>query len=79
MAKVDARYATPGGGTVTLYDGGALGALVGRGAWYECTGCGSDRYKVTTWSERARATVIDYDATDRAAELHGSTCRRIPQ
>jgi hypothetical protein len=79
VAKVTARYGTPGGGTVTLHQGGMLAALAGGGAWYECTGCGPDRFKVTTWSSEAQADLVDYDGTEEAAEQHGNTCRRIPQ
>lgn len=79
MAKAIARYSTPGGGTVTLHQGGMLAALAGSGAWYECTGCGPGRHKVTTWSNSAQADLVDYDGTEQAAERHGDTCRRIPQ
>ncbi|WP_255951571.1 hypothetical protein [Streptomyces odontomachi] len=77
MAKITARYTTPGGGTVTLHTGGLLSALAGRGAWYECTGCQA-RNNITRWSNRAQADLVDYDATERAASDHANVCRRHP-
>lgn len=79
MAKTTARYSTPGGGTVTLHRGGMLASLAGSGAWYECTGCGSGRIKVTRWSNETQSDLVDYDATEQAAERHGDSCRRIPK
>lgn len=79
MAKTTARYSTPGGGTVTLHQGGMFAALAGSGAWYECTGCGPGRHKVTRWSNETQSDLIDYDGTEQAAERHGNTCHRIPK
>lgn len=78
MAKEIARYSTPGGGTVTLHHGGLLASLAGNGAWYQCTAC-PDRINVTNWSNSAQADLVDYDATERAAEEHAAACRRIPR
>lgn len=77
MAKITARYTTPGGGTVTLHKAGLLSMLAGRGTWYQCTGCRS-RNNVTRWSNQAQADLVDDDATERAAADHAATCRRHP-
>lgn len=79
MAKVSNRYTTPGGGTVTLHEGGLLAAIAGSGRWYECTGCGAGRVKVTKWSNEAQVELIDYDGTEQAAERHANMCRRVPK
>jgi hypothetical protein len=79
MAKEIARYTSPGGGTVTLHHGGMFAAIAGSGAWYECTGCGPGRHKVTNWSNSAQADLVDYDGTEQAAEIHAANCRRNPR
>jgi len=79
VAKEVARYTTPGGGTVSLHRGGMLAAIAGSGAWYQCSGCGPGRFKVTSWSNSAQADLVDYDATRRDAEQHASSCRRVPK
>lgn len=79
MAKETARYSTPGGGTVTLHQGGMLAALAGSGAWYECTGCGNGRFTVTNWSNETQSDLVDYDGTEQAAGRHADACRRVPK
>jgi hypothetical protein len=78
VAKEIASYTTPGGGTVTLHHGGLLASLAGNGAWYQCTAC-PGRTNVTNWSNSAQADLVDYDATERAAETHAANCRRNPR
>ncbi|MGW0920117.1 hypothetical protein ACWD3J_14005 [Streptomyces sp. NPDC002755] len=77
QARVKARLRTPGGGTVTLHDGNLIDALVGLGRWFECTGCGPTRHRMTTQSG-AGTQLLDYDDTELAATQHAQSCHRSP-